>query len=75
LAFTVAPCNLNEKRFIEPLLEKLMGQGISFETVLADAQYDSSKVRETVREYVLNQLYHTGKTPRLRVASPRPPTS
>ncbi|MBY8999145.1 MAG: transposase, partial [Candidatus Thorarchaeota archaeon] len=51
LAFTVAPCNMNEKRFIKPLLEKLMEQGVCFETVLADAQYDSSKVRETVRMF------------------------
>jgi len=43
LAFTVAPCNLNEKRFIKPLLEKLKSQGICAKTVLADAQYDSSK--------------------------------
>jgi len=49
LAFTVAPCNMNEKRFITPLLEKLMEQNICFETVLADAQYDSSNVREAVR--------------------------
>jgi len=51
LAFTVAPCNMNEKQFTKPLLKKLKGLGISFKTVLADAQYDSSKVRETVREY------------------------
>jgi hypothetical protein len=51
LAFTVEPCNMNEKRFIKPLLEKLKGQGVCAKTVLADAQYDSSKVRETVREY------------------------
>ena len=51
LAFTVEPCNMNEKRFIKPLLEKLKGQGVCPKTVLADAQYDSSKVRETVREY------------------------
>jgi len=51
LAFKVEPCNMNEKRFIKPLLEKLRGRGVCFETVLADAQYDSSKVRETVREY------------------------
>jgi len=49
LAFTVASCNLNEKRFTKPLLEKLKSQGICAKTVLADAQYDSSKVRETVR--------------------------
>ena len=28
-----------------------MGQGIGFDTVLTDAQYDSSKVRETVRMF------------------------
>lgn len=41
---------MNEKRFIKPLLEKLKDRGISFKTVVADAQYDSAKVRETVRE-------------------------
>jgi IS5 family transposase len=50
LTFTVQPCNMNEKRFIKPLLEKLKDRGISFKTVVADAQYDSAKVRETVRE-------------------------
>jgi len=68
LAFTVAPCNMNEKRFIKPLLEKLMGHGVCFETVLADTQYDSSNVRNTVREYGADQLYLTGKHPELRVA-------
>ena len=51
LAFTVHPCNMNEKLFIKPLLEKMHNQNIVFNTVLADAQYDSSKVRETVRQY------------------------
>jgi len=51
VAFTVAPCNLNEKRFTKPLLKKLKGLGIRFKTVLADAQYDSSKVREAVRMF------------------------
>ena len=51
LAFMVASCNMNEKLFAKPLLEKLMEQGVCFETVLADAQYDSSKVRETVRMF------------------------
>jgi len=51
LAFKVAPCNLNEKRFIKPLLAKLKGLGINFNAVLADAQYDSAKVRNTVKEY------------------------
>jgi len=51
LAFTVEPCNVNEKLCFKPLLEKLKNRDISFKTVVADAQYDSSKVRKTVREY------------------------
>jgi hypothetical protein len=51
LAFMVAPCNMNEKRFAKPLLEKLKEQSICFETVLADAQYNSSKVREDVKQF------------------------
>jgi len=50
LAFTVEPCNRNDKCFVKPLLEKLKAQDVSFRTVLADAQYDSAKVRNTVRE-------------------------
>ena len=51
LAFVVAPCNMNEKRFAKPLLEKLKENGVCFETVLADAQYNSSKVREEVKQF------------------------
>ena len=66
LAFTVAPCNMNEKRFIKPLLEKLRGRGVCFETVLADAQYDSSKVRETVREYGAEPVIPYRKSSRIK---------
>ena len=51
LAFTVAPCNMNEKLFAKPLLEKLKGLGVNFKAVLADAQYNSSKVREDVKRF------------------------
>lgn len=51
LAFTIAPCNMNEKRFAKPLLEKLKGLGVKFKAVLADAQYDSSRVREDVKRF------------------------
>ena len=50
LAFVVAPCNMNEKLFAKPLLEKLKAHDVCFETVLADAQYNSSKVREDVKQ-------------------------
>jgi transposase len=51
LAFMVASCNMNEKLFAKPLLEKLKGYGVKFRAVLADAQYNSSKVREDVKQF------------------------
>jgi hypothetical protein len=68
LAFTVEPCNMNEKRFIKQLLEKLKCLGISFKTVVADAQYDSAKVRETVREYDAEPVIPYRKSSRIKRA-------
>jgi transposase len=51
VAFTVAPCNMNEKLFAKPLLEKLKEHGVNCKAVLADAQYDSSKVRAEVKRF------------------------
>ena len=51
LAFTVAPCNENDKVYFKPLLEKVHRLGVRFRVVLADAQYNSAKVRETARGY------------------------
>jgi len=51
LAFTVAPCNENDKTYFKPLLERVHSLGIGFKTVLADAQYNSAKVRETAWAY------------------------
>lgn len=51
LAFMVAPYNMNETLFAKPLLEKLRGCGVNFMAVLADAQYNSSKVREEVKRF------------------------
>lgn len=39
--------------------------GISFKTVTADAQYDSTKLRETVSNYSVNLSCLTGNAPRL----------
>jgi len=66
LAFTVEPCNRNDKCFIKPLLEKLMGRGVCFEAVLADAQYDSAKVRETVEEYGAEPVIPYRKSSKIR---------
>jgi hypothetical protein len=42
---------MNEKLFAKPLLEKLKGYGVKFKAVLADAQYNSSKVRKEVKRF------------------------
>jgi len=51
LAFTVAPCNENDKVYFKPLLQAVHGLGVEFRTVLADAQYNSVRVREAARAY------------------------
>jgi hypothetical protein len=51
LAFTVAPCNENDKVYFKPLLDLVHFLGVGFRTVLADAQYSSQKVREAARAY------------------------
>jgi len=66
LAFKVEPCNMNEKCFIKPLLEKLKGRGVCAKTVLADAQYDSAKVRKTVREFGAEPVMPYRKSSRIK---------
>jgi len=68
LAFMVEPCNVNEKRLIKPLLEKLHDQDVSFKTVVADAQYDSAKVRETVKEYDAEPVIPCRKSSKIKNA-------
>lgn len=51
LAFTVAPCNENDKVYFKPLLERVHGLGVRFKAVLADAQYSSAKVRAAAEAY------------------------
>ena len=68
LAFKVEPCNMNEKRFIKPLLKKLWNQGVCVKTVVADAQYDSAKVRETVREFGAEPVIPYRKSSRIKNA-------
>jgi transposase len=51
LAFTVAPCNENDKTYFKPLLERVHNMGITFKAVVADAQYSSGKTRDAVQAY------------------------
>jgi len=68
LAFKVEPCNMNEKRFIKPLLEKLKGQGVCVKAVVADAQYDSAKVRNMINEYGAEPVIPYRKSSRIKYA-------
>jgi hypothetical protein len=68
LAFTVEPCNVNEKRLVKPLLEKLHNQSVIFKTVVADAQYDSSKVRNAVANYGAEPVIPYRKCSKIRNA-------
>jgi len=68
LAFTVEPCNVNEKLCFKPLLEKLKGQGVCVKTVVADAQYDSARIRETVKEYGAEPVIPYRKSSRIKNA-------
>jgi len=68
LASKVEPCNRNDKQFIQPLLEKLKAQDIGFKTVLADAQYNSTKVRTAVRKYGAEPVIPYRKSSRIKQA-------
>jgi transposase len=46
IAFTVAPCNENDKVYFEPLLERARSLGVGPKVVVADSQYNSVNVRE-----------------------------
>ena len=39
-----APANVNEKRLVEPLLDKVFGEDLEVELVAGDSQFESSKV-------------------------------
>jgi transposase len=45
IAYTVAPCNENDKLYFEPLLEEARGLGVGPKVVVADSQYNSDNVR------------------------------
>ena len=68
LAFTVAPCNANDKRFFGTLLEAVHRLGIRFKTVLADAQYSSGRVREAAEGYGAEPIIPVRKDSKLREA-------
>ena len=77
LAFTVAPCNMNEKRCFKRLLKKLKNRGISFKTVVAEASTTQQGLGTQWGSTVLNQPYRRCSKIKnaLRVARLRSPRS
>ena len=68
LAFTIAPCNENDKRYFKPLLERVHGLGIKFKAIVADAQYNSRKVRRAAEAYGADPVIPVRKNSRVRDA-------
>ena len=68
LAFAVAPCNENDKRYFKPLLEKVQGLGVRFRAILADAQYSSRNVREAAEAYGAEAIIPVRKDSRVKEA-------
>ncbi len=68
LAFTVAPCNENDKVYFKPLLQAVHGLGVEFRAVLADAQYNSAKVRAAAEAYGAELVIHVRRDSRVKDA-------
>ena len=64
MSLAVAPCNMNDKTYFKPLLERIHGLGIRFKAVLADAQYSSKKVGEAVEVYGMEPVIPVRKDSR-----------
>ncbi len=43
-----APANVNEKKLVEPLLDKVLGEDIEVELMAGDSQFESSQIFDTL---------------------------
>jgi len=68
VAFTVAPCNENDKRFFGTLLERMHALGIRFKTVLADAQYNSKRIEKAAEAHGAGTVIPVRRNSRVREA-------
>src|SRR3990170_5605663 len=49
LGHVEAPANVNEKKLVEPLLDRLLGEDVEVELVAGDSQFESSQVFDTLQ--------------------------
>ena len=51
-----APVNVNEKRLVEPLLDKLLGEDIEVELVAGDSQFESGSVFDALQDMKISNV-------------------
>jgi hypothetical protein len=56
LAHTEAPVNVNEKKLVEPLLDKLLGEDMEVELVAGDSQFESVSVFDALQDRKISNV-------------------
>jgi hypothetical protein len=56
LGHVEAPANVNEKKLVEPLLDRLLGEDIEVELVAGDSQFESEQVFDALNSRKINSV-------------------
>jgi len=56
LAHTEAPVNVNEKKLVEPLLDRLLGEDMEVELVAGDSQFESDQVFDMLQDRKISNV-------------------
>jgi hypothetical protein len=56
LAHTEAPVNVNEKKLVEPLLDRLLGEDMEVELVAGDSQFESDQVFDALQDRKISSI-------------------
>jgi hypothetical protein len=51
-----APANVNEKELVEPLLDRVLGEGLEVELAVGDSQFESPRVFDAFEERKMGQI-------------------
>jgi hypothetical protein len=56
LGHVEAPANVNEKKLVEPLLDRLVGENIEVELVAGDSQFESEQVFDALKSRKISSV-------------------
>jgi len=56
LGHVEAPANVNEKKLVEPLLDKLLGEDIEVELIAGDSQFESEQVFDALNKRKISNI-------------------